>query len=171
MADLRNNVPKPSKLTLSSDILPLSEKERLNKLRHQNKNASLEKKIEKKLKKETQPQPKSKREKWNDFLKKRRKALQWLFEKYPLCFKMEDPIPLKIGIHADILAEIRDDSAISKTNLRKALRYYVGSNAYKQAIISHTYRCDLNGNEAGEVSEQHKLDAQKFFYKYAQTDN
>jgi len=64
---------------------------------------------------------------------------------FPACFKGKgagDPHPLKIGIHADILARIPD---IDPALLHAALRLYVRAPAYQRSVIAGRPRVDIDG--------------------------
>jgi sRNA-binding protein len=57
--------------------------------------------------------------------------------------------PLKIGIHRDLAPAMHD---LSKTEIARALRYYVSHINYQQACIEGAERVDLDGNSAGTVT-------------------
>ncbi|GHT93586.1 hypothetical protein FACS1894122_09020 [Alphaproteobacteria bacterium] len=101
-----------------------------------------------------------KKQRYQEFVQKRDKVLQWLFEQYPLCFRKIDPLPLKVGIINDILATIPEDSELSKSSFRKTIAGYTHTKAYLQSLISNQYRYDLAGNQTEEVSEDNKQSAQ-----------
>ena len=83
-----------------------------------------------------------------------------LVEKFPKCFFYQNRIPLKIGIHTDILDRMGD--AISPKDLGLALSYYCGSEFYvTNAAVHDVYRVDLDGNRAGQVTESERLHYQK----------
>ena len=58
-------------------------------------------------------------------------ALTWLQETYPLCFKAEEPIPLKKRIEKDIFSELPEGLPFSKVSMREALHYYTSSPQYR----------------------------------------
>jgi ProP effector len=95
-----------------------------------------------------------KKERYKRYIATCKTVIHWLREKYPLCFSKENPLPLKIGIIKDIFAVLPPD--ISRLSVRKALARYTKSPEYKQALKTCPHRYDLNGNEAGIVSEEHK---------------
>jgi hypothetical protein len=61
-----------------------------------------------------------------------------LAERWPRCFDLERPRPLKIAIHKDIIAEMRraETDLAFETDLRLAMRLYTGSLAYLGALGS-----------------------------------
>ncbi len=64
------------------------------------------------------------------------------------------PKPVKLRIQADI--QERAPGQFSKQQLSSFLRRHTGSTAYLNAVVKSTHRYDLDGNEAGEVSAEHK---------------
>ena len=82
-------------------------------------------------------------------------ALQsWLIEQYPATFNPDAPLPLKIGVHVDLLARHPDlDPAI----LRQALKRHCERRAYQIALAREgAVRVDLDGQPAGEVLEDQR---------------
>jgi len=73
---------------------------------------------------------------------------------FPLAFpKKPDPkVPLKIGIHNDIL-EQADRLEINKNDLRAAIKVWCWGNRYWECLVEDTVRVDLNGNPAGQVTK------------------
>jgi sRNA-binding protein len=70
-----------------------------------------------------------------------------LAERWPRCFSQKRPI--KIGIHADIVAA----GGFTADEVAHALRYYVGKPSYLEAMAKGGDRIDLDGNIAGQVTE------------------
>ncbi|HLO94808.1 MAG TPA: ProQ/FinO family protein, partial [Burkholderiaceae bacterium] len=64
------------------------------------------------------------------------------------------PKPVKLRIQADI--QERAPGQFSKQQLSSFLRRHTGSTAYLNAVIKSTHRYDLDGNEAGEITAEHK---------------
>ncbi len=93
-------------------------------------------------------------------------ALQsWLAATYLATFNPDTPLPLKIGIHTDLLARHPD---LDPATLRRALKRYCERRAYQLALAREgAFRVDLDGKPAGEVLEDQrkfaklKLDAWK----------
>lgn len=83
------------------------------------------------------------------------KALQsWLIERYPATFNQDAPLPLKIGIHTDLLARHPD---LDPATLRRALKRYCERRAYQLALAREgAVRVDLDGQPAGEVLEDQR---------------
>ena len=73
---------------------------------------------------------------------------------FPKCFAHYEGRrkPLKIGISADILAALGDQ--VDPKALGLALRLYVANLRYRMAQQAGAPRIDLDGNEAGTVSER-----------------
>ena len=80
-------------------------------------------------------------EKGREELKRRAMAvLTALAERWPRCFDLERPRPLKIAIHKDIIAEMRraETDLAFETDLRLAMRLFTGSPAYLKAQFVST---------------------------------
>lgn len=85
-------------------------------------------------------------------------TLELLKERFPKAFK-DDPAPLKVGIVDDLIAVLSEE--LSKTQLRKAVKYYANSSQYHQGILVGGYRINLNGEQCEPVTEEHKEYSQK----------
>ena len=82
--------------------------------------------------------------------------LAYLYETFPLCFIAEgETKPLKIGLFQDLAERLADDSKVSKTQLRVALRRYTSSWRYLKGVKVGAQRIDLDGNECGELEQEH----------------
>ncbi|PPE71542.1 prop effector ProQ [Caldimonas thermodepolymerans] len=81
-----------------------------------------------------------------------------LKEKFPALFAGK-PKPLKLRIQVDIQARCPD--TFPKQTLSAFLRRYTMSDAYLRAVSTGTHRYDLDGNPAGELSEEHRQVAQQ----------
>ncbi|WP_299003096.1 RNA chaperone ProQ [uncultured Shewanella sp.] len=87
--------------------------------------------------------------------------LAYLYETFPLCFIAEgETKPLKIGLFQDLAERLSDDSKVSKTQLRIALRRYTSSWRYLKCIKPGVQRVDLEGKECGELEQEHIEHAQ-----------
>ncbi|MCG9711886.1 RNA chaperone ProQ [Shewanella insulae] len=87
--------------------------------------------------------------------------LAYLYETFPLCFIAEgETKPLKIGLFQDLAERLADDSKVSKTQLRIALRRYTSSWRYLKGVKAGAQRVDLDGNECGELEQEHIEHAQ-----------
>lgn len=72
-----------------------------------------------------------------------------LTARWPTIFDLDNPRPLKIGIHKDI-AEVGMDPALVKI----ALGAYVSKYPYRHTLLAGAVRIDLDGQAAGEVLER-----------------
>ncbi|ABV87256.1 RNA chaperone ProQ [Shewanella pealeana] len=82
--------------------------------------------------------------------------LAYLYETFPLCFIAEgETKPLKIGLFQDLAERLADDSKVSKTQLRIALRRYTSSWRYLKCVKAGAQRIDLDGNACGELEQEH----------------
>ncbi|MGZ9898181.1 RNA chaperone ProQ [Shewanella gaetbuli] len=87
--------------------------------------------------------------------------LAFLYETFPACFIAEgETKPLKIGLFQDLAERLADDSRVSKTQLRVALRRYTSSWRYLKGVKAGVQRVDLDGNECGELEQEHVDHAQ-----------
>ncbi len=77
-------------------------------------------------------------------------SMQLLLDAYPEVFNLENPRPLKIGIH-DALAA---DGKLSKTKIRRALATYVRQSAYLHCLRADADRINLEGQADGKVSAE-----------------
>ncbi|MBE2893910.1 RNA chaperone ProQ [Spirabiliibacterium falconis] len=83
-------------------------------------------------------------------------VLAYLNEKFPRCFTLEgEARPLKIGIFQDLAAALEGDETVSKTQIRHALRHYTSSWRYLYGCKVGAVRVDLDGNDAGELEQEH----------------
>ncbi len=84
-----------------------------------------------------------------------KEVIAYLAEKFPLCFSLTgEAKPLKIGLFQDLANALADDSSISKTQIRQALRAYTTSWRYLASCTANAVRVGLQGEEAGIVDEQ-----------------
>lgn len=87
--------------------------------------------------------------------------LAYLYETFPLCFIAEgETKPLKIGLFQDLAERLADDSKVSKTQLRIALRRYTSSWRYLKGVKAGSQRIDLDGQDCGELEQEHIEHAQ-----------
>ena len=83
--------------------------------------------------------------------------LDRLIEAFPACFSRSAPQPLKIGLGEELLALAGVHPALAdliRTQLRRALKVYTGSPAYRKALEQGGPRYDLDGQPAGEVTPE-----------------
>ncbi|MCE7654360.1 RNA chaperone ProQ [Vibrio fluvialis] len=89
-------------------------------------------------------------------LKNSKEVIAYIAECFPNCFTLEgEAKPLKIGIFQDLAERLSEDSKVSKTQLRAALRQYTSSWRYLHGVKAGAVRVDLDGNECGVLEEQH----------------
>lgn len=89
------------------------------------------------------------------------KVIAYLAETFPNSFSVKgDAKPIKVGIFADIAERLTEESPVSKTQVRHALRRYTNSWRYLEAVIKGGKRVDLDGNEVEDLTEEHVQHAQ-----------
>lgn len=81
-------------------------------------------------------------------------VLSYLVAQFPLCFSTDQIKPLKVGIFQDLAERMTPDSAISKTQLRQALRVYTSSWRYLEATKEGVVRVDLDGQASEAIDVQ-----------------
>lgn len=97
-----------------------------------------------------------------------KKGLDYLQAKYPRSFDLENPLPLAVGtydfVRFDFFANLPD--GVDWKNVRKALVYFTGKDAYRACLTLNAPRYDLRGRAVGVVTQEHldigkrKLDEQ-----------
>ena len=91
----------------------------------------------------------------NEKITNSKELIAYLSELFPACFiAAGEARPLKIGIFQDLAARLADDTRVSKTLLRSALRQYTSSWRYLHGLRPGVLRVDLDGNPAGELTEE-----------------
>ena len=76
-----------------------------------------------------------------------------LRQRHPALFD-GPPKPVKLRIQHDI--QERNPGVFSKQTLAAFFRRYTNSGAYLKAIVRGTHRYDLDGQPAGEISDEHR---------------
>jgi ProP effector len=101
------------------------------------------------------PQPKKQKPSW---LESAQYGVELLKAYFPQCFKeLKEVQPLKIGIKQDLVKFLstREEIVIGdKACMVNSLSYYVNSVAYHKNMVAGAMRIDLEGNQAGPVSEE-----------------
>ena len=98
----------------------------------------------------------------NEKLKNSKELIAYLCECFPACFILDgEAKPLKIGIFQGLAKRLADDPKVSKTLLRSALRQYTSSWRYLHGVKAGATRVDLDGNEAGVLTEEHVTHAKQ----------
>ena len=92
-----------------------------------------------------------------------KQIINFLTEQFPLCFTVANTPakPLKIGIFQELAARLENETRVSKTQLRGALRQYTLSWRYLHSVKESEKRIDLDGNEGDIVSAEHAEHALK----------
>lgn len=95
-------------------------------------------------------------------LKDVKEVIAYLAEKFPQCFSLEgDAKPLKIGLFQELAERLEGDEKVSKTQLRQAIRRYTNSWRYLRGSKAGAQRVDLDGNDCGELEQEHVDHAEK----------
>ena len=89
------------------------------------------------------------------------KVIAYLAETFPQSFSIKgEAKAIKVGIFTDIAERLTEESPVSKTQVRHALRRYTNSWRYLEAVVKGGKRVDLDGNEVEELTEEHVQHAQ-----------
>ncbi|EKP3111877.1 ProQ/FinO family protein [Escherichia coli] len=98
---------------------------------------------------------------------KRRKDSRALLEGFwPQAFRFSKPQPLKVGIMADIMVDIEKRGLPFTTEMVKsAMALYTNQIDYYKALAKGMQRIDLDGNPAGEPTEEERTRARKLMRK------
>ena len=86
-----------------------------------------------------------------------RKRIEPLCSQWPQLFSYEKPKPVMIGIHKVIKAQGHWNQAV-----KNALGFYVNRYTYRRAMARGGCRYDLEGNEAGSISEKDQASAVQY---------
>jgi len=76
--------------------------------------------------------------------------LHLIRKRWPKAFNPDQPVPLKIGIYADILPKLKCNAK----ELKIALGFHCRSEKYLKGLKAHVPRVDLNGKPVDEVTKQ-----------------
>lgn len=90
-----------------------------------------------------------------------------LSERHPRAFPpgRSPLVPLKIGIHRDIMDRYPD---VDRATVKSFFAFHAYSKPYLEASsIGGSVRLDLDGNEAGVVTEEHAQAARETLAKFA----
>lgn len=93
-----------------------------------------------------------------------RQFLETLMERYPRCFTPERQAvhPLAIGIQEAVRDDLKCDAEYADTPnwlIKQALARYTHAPSYLEALIAGRHRIDLQGQPAGEVTDEARAHA------------
>jgi len=77
-----------------------------------------------------------------------------LAAQFPALFGLQQPLPLKLRIQADI--QLRAPGIFNRKSLSAFLHRYTTGTPYLQALARIPQRADLDGQPAGEVADEHR---------------
>ncbi|MCK5893615.1 MAG: hypothetical protein KAG53_04215 [Endozoicomonadaceae bacterium] len=83
---------------------------------------------------------------------------------WPQIFRVSEPVPMKIGIHKEMIAT----NLIPTIIIKIALHYFVGQDRYLEALKEGVTRIDINGNYASKVSQREAVGAEISLYRKQQ---
>ncbi len=96
-------------------------------------------------------------------LDRHKEAVDWLMQAFPHCFHPKAPLPLKNGIGKEIMDQWvylsslpYDQKMPSRTAIYRAMGWYATRLRYYTSFKTATHRIDLDGKEAGEITEAEK---------------
>lgn len=83
---------------------------------------------------------------------------------WPHIFRVSEPIPMRIGIHKEMIAT----NLIPAIIIKIALHYFVGQNRYLEALKEGAIRTDINNHHAGRVTQREAVGAEIALYRKQQ---
>jgi sRNA-binding protein len=86
-------------------------------------------------------------------------VIELLCDRFPQTFSLYEPRPLKVGVHAEVMAALGD--AIQPRDLQSALRAYTGTTRYRCSLSAGAPRIGLDGRTAGFVASEDEAFAKK----------
>ena len=91
-----------------------------------------------------------------------KQIIAFLTEQFPACFiaGSEPTKPLKIGVFQELAMRLENETRVSKTQLRGALRQYTMGWRYLHCVKVGAKRVDLDGIEGDDVAQEHADHAQ-----------
>ncbi|MFT4463967.1 MAG: ProQ/FINO family protein [Sodalis sp. (in: enterobacteria)] len=106
-------------------------------------------------------------------LRRDQEAIASLVAHWPQLFSLEQSKPIKIGMVANILDDIKArELELTRAKASAALMFYTQTPAYQQAVHAGGSRFDLGGQPCGEVTEEQKAHALKQLEKWqAETES
>lgn len=100
-------------------------------------------------------------------LRQGQEAIASLVAHWPPLFSLEQPKPLKIGISADILDDIKArELDLTRAKAGAAMMFYTQTPVYLEAVCAGGNRFDLSGLPCGEITEKQKAYAQEQLEKW-----
>lgn len=101
-------------------------------------------------------------------LRQGQEAIASLVAHWPQLFSLEQPKPLKTGIAADILDDIKArELDLTRAKASAALMFYTQTPVYQQAVHAGGSWFDLGGQPCGEVTEQQQAHALRQLGKWS----
>ena len=79
-------------------------------------------------------------------------TIELLCDRFPETFSRREPQPLKVGVHADLLAAL--DGTVEPRDLKSALAGYTSSVRYLRTLSAGASRIGLDGKPAGTVAPE-----------------
>ena len=86
-------------------------------------------------------------------------VIKLLCERFPKTFSRYDPRPLKIGVHAELLAALA--GTIEPRDLKSALPAYTSNMRYLRSLTAGAPRIGLDGKPVGTVTPEDEAVAKK----------
>ncbi|WP_345199535.1 ProQ/FINO family protein [Kistimonas scapharcae] len=91
-------------------------------------------------------------------------ALRITREIWPHLFRISEPVPLKIGIHKEMIAT----NQVPPMLIKIALRYFVEQERYLESLKEGAIRIDSNGKRSGRVTLREAVGAEVALYRKQQ---
>jgi sRNA-binding protein len=86
-------------------------------------------------------------------------VIKLLCDRFPHTFSLQDPQPLKIGVHAELVVTLGD--AVPARDLQSALRAHTSTAPYLRALSAEARRIGLDGKLGDTVTPEDEAVAKK----------
>ena len=96
-----------------------------------------------------------------------RATIKLFCTQFPKCFDINNPKPLKEGVHKDLIDSLGNEG-ISNKLIRRSIKQYVNFYQYLEGLQRGNHRYDLAGKKCGVITSEQKALATEQFYKRRQ---
>ena len=101
----------------------------------------------------------------DEFMQKAKQVRKFTETTYPKIFDRKNFVPLKIGIHKDLLAK-HPDIFETPQQLKYFIKNHTSQVGYSYAMLNSTHRLDLDGKECAEIADKEKQYAKQVCNEY-----
>jgi hypothetical protein len=83
--------------------------------------------------------------------------LEFLQTAWPDCFSWQDPKPLKLRVHLDMLPVVLE-AGYTEVELKQTMHRYIKRPIYQYRLLTESHRIDLYGKPCEEILPEHRPD-------------